>query len=127
MNKPTKRSFPSKTKNLVLLSKKLFKKVANSLPSFPALLMTKIKRTTNILVLKEFLEVPEFQREMIRLYESNELLKMLIQGRMQWRNLSNFLFYFNRFVNGIYDPSLMIEGLWTCQVISEKVAAPSQQ
>lgn len=92
------------TKNLVPQIKKPFIKVADELPNFPKDLREKLASTTNIMIFKECLLNPEFQALMKKKADSSELIRMMIRGRIEYRNLANAYLYMNRIYNAIEDP-----------------------
>jgi hypothetical protein len=53
---------------------------------------------------------------MIQKVESGSLLAMLLHGRLEYKNLANIFIYYNRLVNGIYNPSIINNGFWTSKV-----------
>ena len=96
--------------------KKLFKRVANQLKGLSESLQNQLNHETNINVLKACLLDEDFRSVMIEKAESGKLLEMLIQGRMQYKNLANTFIYFNGLVNGIFKPEIITEGFWTKKV-----------
>lgn len=48
------------------------------------------------------------------------MLKFMLRRRVEYRNFAKMLKYLNRMVNGVYQPSIVEEGLWTREAVVER-------
>ena len=66
-----------------------------------------LKERTNVTIFRECLLFTRFKDLIRSKVENGEMLKYLMQRRLEYKNLAKVLRYLNRMINAIYSPEII--------------------